>query len=426
MWSGYDPASDDRIEVAGHHRRQRTETTERLGEARQGVGNESKLGEGGPMSVEQLSEETKGILHLMAHMTTKLPEDWENEFWLTYAQQLAELVAGSHERLTLQEQSSGARGHVPPPGDEPRTHGRGGGGIIPALEGREAGRWGMNPGDAVAGFLASMEAAGVRPVEPIAQSLGSGSLIRFRADGDKPGRRNGWAVLHLDGKPAGAFGCYRLGVRERWRAEGSAAVSPAEVREQRRQWREMAEKRTKERQEAQEAASVEAQRLWDSSGPVAASHAYLVRKDMTGEELRQSGDTLLVPMHDVSGRLWNLQRIRPDGFKLFMKGGRTKGLFCLTGEGGNTLCIGEGVATMAAVRRSTGLPVAATFSGENLEPVARLVRRRWPSLDLVICADDDAHLLDHPTIKKNLGLEYAKAAAAAVDGRLAVPPNGGA
>ena len=280
----------------------------------------------------------------------------------------------------------------------------------------------MNP---VADFLCAMEAAGVRPVEPIAQSLGSGSLIRFRADGDKPGKRNGWAVLYLDGKPAGAFGCYRLGVREKWRAEGSATLSPAELREQRRQWREMAQKRAQERQEAQRSAAVEARRLWDSSGPAAASHAYLVRKDMTGEGLRQSGDTLLVPMHDVGGRLWNLQRIRPDGLKLFLKGGRTKGLLCLIGEGGNTLCLGEGIATMAAVRRSTGLPVASTFSGENLEPVARLVRKRWPRLDLVICADDDAHLVDHPTIKKNLGLEYAQAAAAAVGGRLAVPPNGG-
>ena len=62
----------------------------------------------------------------------------------------------------------------------------------------------MNP---VADFIASMEAAGVRPVEPIAQNLAAGRLIRFRADGDKPGRRNGWAVLHLDGTPTGAFGC---------------------------------------------------------------------------------------------------------------------------------------------------------------------------------------------------------------------------
>lgn len=280
-------------------------------------------------------------------------------------------------------------------------------------------------GDVMAGFLSAMEAAGVRPVEPIAQALGAGALIRFRADGDKPGRRNGWAILHGDGKPAGAFGSYRLGVREKWKADPDVTYSPDELRVRRREWREEADRKVRETRQTQDAVSGEANRLWASAGDVAASHPYLVRKDMTGEGLRQHGDTLLAPMHDVDGRLWNVQRIRPDGFKLFLKGGRTKGLFCLVGHGGRVLCLGEGFATMAAVRRSTGYPVASSFSGENLEPVARSVRERWPALDLVICADDDVHLIDNPRIGENLGLKYAQAAAAAVGGRLAIPPQGG-
>jgi putative DNA primase/helicase len=285
----------------------------------------------------------------------------------------------------------------------------------------------MSAGEAVVDFLGAMEAAGVRPVEPIAQALCGGSLIRFECEGDRPGKKNGWAVLHLDGKPAGAFGWYKGGVRQRWRAEGPpTSQSAAETLELRRQWREASERRERERKQAQGQAACEAKELWLESSPVSASHPYLVRKGVTGEGLRQWGDMLLVPMHDIGGHLWNLQRIYPDGAKRFLKSGRTKGLFCLVGEGGNTLCIGEGFGTMAAVRAATGLPVASTFSGENLEPVARLVRKRWANLDLVICADDDAHLVDHPMIKKNLGLEYAKAAAAAVGGRLAVPPKGGA
>jgi putative DNA primase/helicase len=282
----------------------------------------------------------------------------------------------------------------------------------------------MSAADAVNDFIGAMEAAGVRPVEPIAQRLGGG-LIRFRAEGDKPGKRNGWAVLHLDGRPAGAFGCYRLGVSMKWRGDGAANLSPCELRERRREWREAAARRDKERREGQEAAAAQAARLWASAGPVLPSHAYLVRKDMTGEGLCQLGDELLAPMRDLDGRLWNVQRIRPDGFKLFLKGGRTKGLLFLVGESGNTLCLGEGVSTMAAVRRATGLPVGSTFSGENLEPVARLVRERCPMLDLVICADDDAHLVNHPHINRNLGLDYATAAALAVGGRLAMPPKGG-
>lgn len=45
--------------------------------------------------------------------------------------------------------------------------------------------------------------------EPIADKLAAGDPVRFRADGDKPGRRNGWAWLHLDGVPAGVFRHYR-------------------------------------------------------------------------------------------------------------------------------------------------------------------------------------------------------------------------
>jgi putative DNA primase/helicase len=194
----------------------------------------------------------------------------------------------------------------------------------------------------------------------------------------------------------------------------------------RREWRETSRRREAERRAAQEAAAAEAVRLWEASAPADPQHAYLIRKGLTGEGLRQNGNRLLVPMHDVGGKLWNLQRIAPDGFKAFLKGGRTRGLMCIVGADGSTACLGEGYATMAAVRAATGLPVVAAFSAENLEAVARALRLRWPALDLVICADDDAHLVDHPQIQRNIGVEYARAAAAAVGARLALPVEGGA
>ena len=80
--------------------------------------------------------------------------------------------------------------------------------------------------DPVSEFLDAMGAAGIRPVEPIADKLAAGDPVRFRADGDQPGRRNGWAWLHLDGVPAGVFRHYRLGVRTVWRA-GSDGLDAA-------------------------------------------------------------------------------------------------------------------------------------------------------------------------------------------------------
>ena len=49
--------------------------------------------------------------------------------------------------------------------------------------------------DPVSEFLNAMAAAGIRPLEPIAEKLASGNPVRFRADGDKLGRHNGWAWL---------------------------------------------------------------------------------------------------------------------------------------------------------------------------------------------------------------------------------------
>ena len=82
--------------------------------------------------------------------------------------------------------------------------------------------------DAIPAFIATMASAGIVPLESISSALASGELIRFRAEGDKPGRRNGWAILHLDGTPAGCFGHYRLGVRATWRSGETRDLSRAD------------------------------------------------------------------------------------------------------------------------------------------------------------------------------------------------------
>ncbi len=127
-------------------------------------------------------------------------------------------------------------------------------------------------------------------------------------------------------------------------------------------------------------------------------------------------------MVDPGFHLWNLQRIRPDGFKLFAKDARTAGLFWPHGvhlsdgkQSAGPLVIGEGFATMAAVHSATGFGVVAAMSARNLEPVARVMRKLFPARELIVAADDDCHL------PANLGLEAARKAAQAVGGRVATP-----
>ena len=58
--------------------------------------------------------------------------------------------------------------------------------------------------------------------------------------------------------------------------------------------------------------------------------------------MRDGKDVLLVPLRDQDGKLWSLQRIYPDGNKLFLKDGRTLGLMHILGEPTPTRIIAEG------------------------------------------------------------------------------------
>lgn len=173
----------------------------------------------------------------------------------------------------------------------------------------------------------------------------------------------------------------------------------------------------------QEQAAERCRTRWVNARIVDPAHPYLARKRISGEGLRQEGNRLLVPMFDPVGVMWNLQTIAPDGSKRFAKGARQKGLSCLIGQPDAVLMMGEGYATCAAARRATGYAVAVAFSAMNLMETAQAMAATYPGCDLVILADDDSHLIDHPTIQKNVGLEAARAAASAVGGRVALPPK---
>src|SRR3546814_9651659 len=74
---------------------------------------------------------------------------------------------------------------------------------------------------------------------------------------------------------------------------------------------------------------------------------------------------------------------------------RSSGLFFIFGEftrRGETVYLGEGMATMHAVHRASDAPAIVAFSAKNLLPVGQLWWARRPDLDLIVCGDDDSHL----------------------------------
>lgn len=280
----------------------------------------------------------------------------------------------------------------------------------------------MSAPDTINSFIETMALEGVKPAEPIAGRLATGQLIRFRCDGDGHGRQNGWAVLYLDGRPAGAFGNYRLGLRRKWKSGDNRQLTSAERNALRREWADAKRRRLEERQRVQAAVAKNAQATWRNAGTASASHPYVIAKNLDPSPLRQLGGTLLIPMQHSDGQIWNLQGIAGDGSKRFLRGGRTEGLGCLIGHNSTSpeiYCVAEGYATAAAVHRATGHPCVVAFSAHNLAPLARIFRGMRPDIDLIVCADSDGHL------QVNVGLRAARAAASEVGAKLALPPMNG-
>lgn len=190
----------------------------------------------------------------------------------------------------------------------------------------------------------------------------------------------------------------------------------------------------------QEAAAAKALTRWNAANEEGQS-PYLVRKGVQAHGVRFDLDgTVLVPVRDENGKLWNLQRIAPQplpdgGDKRFLKGGRKSGCWHQLGAfpdasdpgadagraGPLVILVAEGYATAATVHEATGRPAAAAFDAGNLLKVAKALRQRYPSSILVLCGDDDVQTSASKGV--NPGREKATAAAQAVGG-LAVFPTG--
>ena len=170
-----------------------------------------------------------------------------------------------------------------------------------------------------------------------------------------------------------------------------------------------------------------AAKLMEKTRP-ATGNAYLTRKGFPGREslmftathktggvTYRAGD-VVVPLHDETGALVNLQLINSDGLKRTLKGGQVKGT-CHTIEGqkqaGKRQWIAEGYATALTVHHLTGETVMVALSSVNLLSLASLVRQKHPACQIVLAADRDLN---------GDGQSKAAAAADACEGVVALPP----
>lgn len=277
-------------------------------------------------------------------------------------------------------------------------------------------------------FLSEIEVAiGSRPGKITAD----GGLHRFPTNG-KRGDDSGWYVLHPDGIPAGAFGCWRADVSHTWRADIGRKLTPAETKEHRIRMDAIKHQAEAERAKANADAAKKAAELWKASPPCEAN-PYLERKGVYATEtLREidataaaeilgyhpkskgellSGRILLVPVK-IGAAISTLEMIDGAGRKCAIHGSKKGGGYWAAQpmqDNLETILVGEGVATVLSVREATGHPGIAALSSGNLDSVARQMRERYPAARLVILAD--------------IGNGQAKAleAANAVGGAVALP-----
>jgi putative DNA primase/helicase len=260
------------------------------------------------------------------------------------------------------------------------------------------------------GLLSAMAAHGLDPHK--LPSSEPGRIARFRVRGDKPGSRNGWAVHHTDW---GTFGSWKTGEFHTWFDRDEHTLTPAELAQRAHARREALQVQRQEQAKAHAAASAKAVHLWGLARPATDAHPYLISKGVHAYGFKLLHDALVIPARDAQGKLHTLQFIQPDGTKRFLTGGRIRGCYCAIGEPQDTILIAEGIATAATLFEATGYAVAAAFNCGNLEPVALALRQKFPSLRLVLCADNDTNTPGNP------GLSHATAAAEAVGAWLAVP-----
>jgi len=267
--------------------------------------------------------------------------------------------------------------------------------------------------DPIDQFKTAIAAAGLTPPDTI---NADGKIHRFSSNG-KPRDDSGWYMLHLDGIPAGAFGCWRAGFSQNWCAKADNAMTHAERDAYKVRIAAMQAQREAEQAQRHQQARDAVALILANASP-ARSHEYLTAKGIQPHGVKCDGVRLLIPMRDTAGTVHSLQSIAPDGDKRFHPGGKVTGCYFSIGKPDGLLIVCEGFATGASIRECTGHAVAVAFNAGNLQPVAVALHSKYPALQIIIAADDD-HLTPG-----NPGLTKAQAAAQAVGGLLAVPDFG--
>lgn len=261
------------------------------------------------------------------------------------------------------------------------------------------------PAELAEDFRAAMARHGITCTGPI---HGDGKLHRFSGV-DKKDKAE-WYVLHSEHAKfmAGAFGSWRLDISENWCSKAPGDMSSADQAEYTRYIEKITQERHQEQKRLHDGARRDANIRWAEMESVSVNpdHPYLKAKHVGAYGIRVDPlGRLMIPVCDLMGDIHSLQFIPAQGKKMFLRYGAIDGhSFTIPGKQDN-LYICEGYATGATIHEATGATVVIAFNVGNLAPVSKMIRTKYPTTALTICADNDQWT------KNNPGLTKAQAAA---------------
>jgi putative DNA primase/helicase len=171
-----------------------------------------------------------------------------------------------------------------------------------------------------------------------------------------------------------------------------------------------------------ELAAAEAKKIWDGAKNCE-THSYLEKKQIESHGLKTLGEMLLIPVYDEYSNLVSLQKIweNPDKnddekfIKRFLANGKTKGCYFTIGKIDDEVVICEGYATGATIYKCVEKAVVVAFYCGNILDAAKIIRKKYPRIKIIIAADNDQHKA------VNSGVLKANEAAESVGGIVVKP-----
>ena len=313
--------------------------------------------------------------------------------------------------------------------------------------------------DVLCKFKIALNYAGLEVDIPIMD----GVIHRVRVQGDRGAQRSGAYIGHNNETPAGFIQNFKSGFSSNWKYESNnllfgnysnsslpqssdKQVANSEVvkapystksEDHGLSFNKKQQERDAELAKEYEKAAHILKNEFLCSSMAEINHPYFVKKTISNNYgLRQDRyGNLLMPLFDVSGKFWSVQRIFKNGDKmigaLLSKAqkqnnekiyAKKRGNFYIVTDGTaydsktatlsnqilssvGEVFLCEGFATAVSVHEASGMPTVVGVDVGNLEYVVRGVQEQFPHLHIIIAADND--LKNEKEGSRNIGKEKA-------------------